>query len=94
MHLFWWELLEMLRRFLLVGLLSIINPGSIMQLGTATIFCILFSSLQLQAKPCTCCHKYEPPIPGLASHSSMIRLAQINCSLTTTWRWATQQHLS
>lgn len=48
---FWWELLEMFRRFFLVGLLSIINPGSITQLSIATLFSVLFLVLQLQAKP-------------------------------------------
>ena len=41
----------MFRRFFLVGLLSIISPGSLMQLAVATIFCILFLAFQVDAKP-------------------------------------------
>jgi hypothetical protein len=50
-HFFWWELPEMFRRFLLVGLLSIVNPGSVVQLIVATTFCILYLVIQLLASP-------------------------------------------
>ena len=50
-HVFWWELMEMLRRFLLVGLLGIVRTGSIEQLVAATLFCILYLMIQLQARP-------------------------------------------
>ena len=48
---YWWELLEMLRRFLLVGLLSIVSPGSISQLMSAAVFCVLYLAVQVHAGP-------------------------------------------
>ena len=48
---FWWELMEMLRKFLLVGLFVILKPGSIMQLAVGTTFCAAFLMVQLQASP-------------------------------------------
>ena len=48
---FWWEVLEMVRRFLLAGLMSIVNEGSVVQIVLATLFCILYLVIQLQAKP-------------------------------------------
>ena len=48
---FWWEVVEMFRRVLLVGLMSIVLEGSIVQLVIATLFCIFYLILQLQAKP-------------------------------------------
>ena len=48
---YWWEVLEMARRFLLVGLMSIVLKGTIVQLVIAALFCIFYLVLQLQAKP-------------------------------------------
>ena len=48
---FWWEVIEMARRFLLVGLMSIVLSGTIVQLVIATLFCVFYLVLQLQAKP-------------------------------------------
>lgn len=48
---FWWELCEMFRRFLLVGLLSVVDPGSILQLVVATTACVLYLVVQLLASP-------------------------------------------
>ena len=48
---FWWELAEMLRKFLLVGLFVVVQPGSIMQIALGTIVCASFLMVQLQAKP-------------------------------------------
>ena len=48
---FWWELCEMFRRFFLVGLLSIVSPGSAKQLVIATLFCMLYLFIQQQAQP-------------------------------------------
>ena len=47
---FWWELMEMLRKFLLVGLFVIIQPGSILQIVIGTITCAIFLMVQLQAQ--------------------------------------------
>jgi hypothetical protein len=41
----------MFRRFMLVGLLSIVQPGSILQLLLATLVSLLYLTLQLQAAP-------------------------------------------
>lgn len=49
---FWWELMDMARKFLLVGLFVWAPaPGSITQLATGTIVCAVFLMVQLQAKP-------------------------------------------
>jgi len=48
---YWWELCEMLRRFLLVGYLSNFARGSITQISLATLFCIVYLVIQLQAMP-------------------------------------------
>ena len=34
---FWWELMEMLRKFLLVGLFVILDPGTILQIAVGTV---------------------------------------------------------
>lgn len=34
---FWWELMEMLRKFLLVGLFVILSPGTILQIAVGTV---------------------------------------------------------
>ena len=38
----WWELMEMLRKFLLVGLFVILNPGSVVQIASGSTFCAAF----------------------------------------------------
>jgi len=48
---FWWELMEMLRKFLLVGLFVNLMPGSIMQIAIGTMFTAAFLMVQLQAQP-------------------------------------------
>ena len=48
---FWWELMEMGRKFLLVGLFVTVEPGSIMQITLGTIVTAVFLMIQLQAKP-------------------------------------------
>ena len=56
---FWWEVLEMLRRFVLVGLMSIIptpnHVGSVVQLVIATLISILYLMFQLQVRPSSFC---------------------------------------
>ena len=34
---FWWELMEMLRKFLLVGLFVTAEPGTVLQIATGTV---------------------------------------------------------
>ena len=48
---YWWELAEMLRKFLLVGLFVVFEPGSITQIITGTIVCAVYLMIQLQARP-------------------------------------------
>ena len=48
---YWWEICEMMRRFLLVGYLSNFARGSITQISLATLFCIVYLVIQLQAVP-------------------------------------------
>ncbi|KAL3921489.1 MAG: hypothetical protein SGPRY_004887 [Prymnesium sp.] len=49
-HLYWWELVETLRRFVLVGLM-VLFQDSIMQLIVATILSAIFLLLQVQVSP-------------------------------------------
>jgi hypothetical protein len=50
--LFWgWDLVEMLRVFLLIGVYSLIDPGSIVQLFVAYVTALLHVVLQVQARP-------------------------------------------
>lgn len=46
-----WELLEMLRRLVLVGLLVVFKPGTIYQIFCGTSFCAAYLMIQLQARP-------------------------------------------
>ena len=48
---FWWELMEMLRKFLLVGLFVTLMPGTIMQISIGTIVSAVYLMIQLQASP-------------------------------------------
>ena len=45
------ELVEMLRRFLLVGVFVIVHPGTIQQLAYATFVTLLYLAIQLTASP-------------------------------------------
>jgi hypothetical protein len=47
LHHFWWELVEMLRRFLLVGLM-VLAQGSMQQLVLGTLFSAVFLLLQVR----------------------------------------------
>ncbi|KAL3923801.1 MAG: hypothetical protein SGPRY_004112, partial [Prymnesium sp.] len=49
-HLFWWELVEMLRRFVLVGLL-VLYQDTMMQLIVGSLLSAMFLLLQVQASP-------------------------------------------
>jgi len=48
---FWWELAEMGRKFLLVGLFVILEPGSILQIAVGTIVAAAYLMVQLNAQP-------------------------------------------
>lgn len=49
-HLFWWELVEMLRRFVLVGLM-VLYQDTIMQLLLGSLLCAIFLLLQVKPSP-------------------------------------------
>jgi hypothetical protein len=48
---FWWEIMEMLRRFLLVGLFVVMEQGSLTQLAIGTLTSLLFLVAQLISRP-------------------------------------------
>ena len=48
---FWWEIMEMLRRFFLVGIFGIVWPDTIPQLIIATLYSIIYLILQMQVQP-------------------------------------------
>jgi len=48
---YWWELMEMLRKFLLVGVMVLVEPGTLLQISIGTIFCAVYLLIQLQARP-------------------------------------------
>ena len=48
---FWWEVAEMIRRVILVGVFVTVRPGSILQLTLATLFCITYLIFLLQSRP-------------------------------------------
>ena len=48
---YYWDLVEMGRRFLLVGVAVIVQPGSIVQLALATLLSLLFVIVQHQCTP-------------------------------------------
>ena len=50
-HLFWWELVEMLRRFVLCGLMVIVYNGTILQLVLGTVIAGVMLFFQAQASP-------------------------------------------
>ena len=50
---YWWELAEIGRRFVLVGLFVVVKPGTIIQIFVGTMFCAAFLMVQLQARPYT-----------------------------------------
>ena len=60
---FWWELAEMLRRFLLVGIFVVVEPGKVMQIVAGTIVCGVYLLVQLQAKP----YKNDPEILAMTN---------------------------
>jgi hypothetical protein len=73
---FWWELAEMVRKFLLVGLFVTLEPGSILQIAIGTIVCAAFLLVQLQAKP------YKNAADDyLAAASSFALLMLFMCSI-------------
>ena len=52
-HFYWWELCEMARRFLLVGLF-VVGPakrGSVMQMAVAALVCLGYLAIQTHAQP-------------------------------------------
>ena len=50
-HLFWWELVEMLRRFVLIGIMVVVYNGSMLQLTIGTLCAAILLFFQVQAAP-------------------------------------------
>ena len=50
-RIFWWELVEMLRRFLLVGVFVVIKQGSVEQLAYAMLVTLVYLPIQVTAAP-------------------------------------------
>ena len=50
-HLFWWEIVEMLRRLLLVGLMLMVYEGQMLQIMLGTIAAAILLFFQVQAAP-------------------------------------------
>ena len=48
---FWWEVPEMARKLLLVGIFVTVEPGSVTQLAIGTIVCAVYLIIQLTAQP-------------------------------------------
>ena len=48
---FYWEMLELMRKMFLIGVVSIVYPGSVLQLFIAICLCILFLSMCAWKKP-------------------------------------------
>lgn len=48
---FWWELVEMLRRLVLIGFFILLDRGSITQLIAGTIYCLFHQLIQMLAAP-------------------------------------------
>ena len=48
---YFWELIEMGRRLVLLGFMSVIEPGTVLQLMIANVFSLLYTVIQLQASP-------------------------------------------
>ena len=64
-----WEVMEIARRFVLVGLLQVIAAGTMLQLVLGTLTCIAYLTLQLQASP------YKDPADGYVALASSMSLA-------------------
>ena len=48
---FWWELVEMTRRLVLVGLMMNVSRGTVMQLVIGNVFCTVYLCIQMQVSP-------------------------------------------
>jgi hypothetical protein len=48
---FWWELAEMMRRLVLVGIMNVVQRGSVTQLLVACVFCAIYFAIQMQLQP-------------------------------------------
>ena len=66
---YYWELFELLRRFLLVGVAVVIQPGSVAQLTFATLFSMMFSVFEHQLRP------YKSPYDNFLAISASFTLS-------------------
>ena len=83
-----WELVETFRKLWLVGIMTLIQPGRIVQLGIAMIFCLVVMLFTVFAEPyrrrdsdfyaifCNCARPHPPsfpPPPPVASARCLLR---------------------
>ena len=79
-HYFYFDVLEMIKKLVLVGFASLFSPGSLEQIVTAIIVALLFLVLHLQSTP------YKEPIDNVlatASHLSLVMFF-VWCTLLQT----------
>ena len=73
-----WELMEMLRRLVLIGFLGLVEPGTVMQLLLATFFCVVSLGIELEA----------PTSPFISLHLPSITPL---CACRCTWGWSSRR---
>ena len=73
---FWWEIMEVWRRFLLVGVACVVSPGSLSQLMMGTCVTLVFLVLQVQLRP----HK-RPEEGSLATADGFFLLIIFFCCI-------------
>ena len=72
----WWELMEMLRRFVLVGVMVLWYRGSVTQLVAATVLSSIFLCIQMTVRP------YEDPGDDMFAHACGFALVIIFVTCT------------
>ena len=82
-HLFWWELVEMTRRFVLVGLM-VLAQDSMMQLVVGTILSALFLLFQVQAATDPNPDPNREPHNPTATNANPLLLLQVQAAPYTT----------
>jgi hypothetical protein len=77
---FWWELMEMLRKFLLIGLFVVVEPGTILQVTIGTITSAAYVRIS---------HMTDDAVEGPAVQKSYgVRIAScpLPWTIRLTWR--------
>lgn len=81
---FWWELMEMLRRFVLVGVLVIApyERGSLPQMGLATVIAICYLFVQQHAAPFR--NRVDDYVANVVRAQRHLANALLRCALCRT----------